>query len=255
MSGERASAAVPPGPGGGLSGRSLRDWSLADQVYETVLTRIIEGHFPENSRLPAETALAEEMGVSRPVLRQALKQLREDGIIHSRQGSGSFVRKSPDRAVLRFAPVGSIADIQRTFEFRATVEGDAAALAAERWTDEDIARIRAALDDLERCIAEGSLGTEADEAFHLAICTATHNHYYVSARSSMNRQILTGMNLARNLSLTRPAERLRLVQDEHLDIFACLERRDAATARHAMRTHVERARARVFEGTHNPDTG
>lgn len=248
------SVAVEPVMSGAPPNRSLRDWSLADQVYEAILTRIIEGQYPVNLKLPAETALAEEMSVSRPVLRQALKQLREDGIINSRQGSGSFVRKRPERAVLNFAPVGSIADIQRTYEFRITVEGDAAALAAERWTDEDMARIRDALAELDRCIAGGRLGAEADEAFHLSICAATHNHYYVSARSSMKSQILAGMNLARSLSLTKPAERLRLVQDEHLEILDCLERRDAKAAGSAMRAHVEKARSRVFEGTERAET-
>ena len=241
------------------SGRSLtverpvRDWTLADQVYERVLALIVDGTFPQNARLPPEKALSEDLGVSRPVLRQALKQLREDGLILSRQGSGSYVRRRPDRAVLTFAPVGSIADIQRTFEFRATIETEAAGLAAGRWSDEDMARIKAAMAGLDRCIRDGSLGSDADEELHLAICAATDNHYFVSARASMKSQIITGMNLARSLSLTRPAERLELVQAEHREIVEALERRDAEAARNAMRTHVRNARWRVFEGSPPPD--
>jgi DNA-binding FadR family transcriptional regulator len=230
------------------SGAGRRAWSLSDQVYETILTMIVDGKLAENSRLPPETSLSAQLGVSRPVLRQALRQLREDGVIVSRQGSGSWVRRRPDSAVLSFAPLGSIADIQRTFEFRATVEGDAAALAAARWGREELARIRAALDALDRCIADGTLGAEADEEFHVAICAASDNHYYVSARASLKPQILTGMQVARSLSLMRPSARLALVQAEHLAVYDAIAARDAEAARSAMRAHVENARARVFEG-------
>ncbi len=58
-----------------------------------------------------------------------------------------------------------------------------------------------------------------------------------------------GMNLARNLSLLRPAARLRIVQDEHELIVAAIEARDPTRAEKAMETHVENARRRVFEGT------
>ena len=229
-------------------GERQREGTLADQVYERVLSRIVDGGYPAGARLPAEKALSVEMGVSRPVLRQALKQLREDGIISSQQGSGSYVQKRPDRAMLRFAPVGSIADLGRTFEFRTTIEGEAAALAAERWGPAEMARMEAALAALDRCIEEGSLGAEADEEFHLAICAATDNHYFVAARSSLRAQILAGMNVARSLSLTKPAERLGLVQDEHREILAAIRRRDPEAARSTMRTHIRNARDRVFEG-------
>ncbi|MEZ7881334.1 MAG: GntR family transcriptional regulator, partial [Rhodospirillales bacterium] len=109
-----------------------RDWKLSDQAYERILAKIVDGQFPENSKLPAEIELSKQLEVSRPVLRQALARLRQDEVISSRQGSGSFVMRRPASQMLDFAPVGSIADIQRCFEFRAAVEGAGAALAAER---------------------------------------------------------------------------------------------------------------------------
>ena len=225
-----------------------RDGTLADRVYERILTGIVEGAYPESTRLPSEARLSEALGVSRPVLRQALKQLREDGVVQSRQGSGSYVQKRPDRAILTFAPTGSIADIQRTFEFRAVVEAEAAALAALRWTDRGMARIEAAFAALDACIARGGLGAEEDEAFHLAVSHASDNHYFPSVIASMRAQILTAMKLARNLSLTRPAARLASVQDEHRAVIAALRARDADAARAAMRDHLRNARTRVFEG-------
>ncbi|MEP2717095.1 FadR/GntR family transcriptional regulator [Pseudophaeobacter sp.] len=237
--------AVKPAPGAAKTGR---DRTLSDRVYEKILALIASGETPVGAKLPTEHVLSEQLEVSRPVLRQALKQLREDGVIVSRQGSGSFVQRRPDEAVLDFAPVGSIADIQRTFEFRAAIEGEAAFLAAQRRTDADLARMQAQLEELDRCISEGELGVETDEAFHEAICTASGNQYFTVARTSMKTNILTGLKLTRNLSLTKPQERLELVQREHYQIFDAIKAGDAEAARTAMRLHVESARKRVFEG-------
>ncbi len=227
---------------------SPRDRTLSDRVYEDVLSMIVEGQISVGAKLPTEHALCEQFGVSRPILRQALKQLREDGVIVSRQGSGSFVQRRPDDAVLDFAPVGSIADIQRTFEFRAAVEGEAAYIAAVRRTEEDIAKLKATLDELDRCVRAGELGVDADEAFHVAVCAASDNKYFLAARTSMKSNILTGMNLTRNLSLTKPQERLELVQQEHIAIYNAIVSGEPEAARDAMRAHVENARNRVFEG-------
>jgi GntR family transcriptional repressor for pyruvate dehydrogenase complex len=230
-----------------------RDLKLSDHVYERIFELIVNGEFAEHARLPAENELARRFGASRPVIRAALARLRDDGIIVSRQGSGSYVKRRPDNAVLRFVPVGSIADIQRCFEFRVALEGAAAALAAERRDEEDLRAIKAALDELDDCIRTGRLGVEADERFHLAVAEATHNHFHIAVQRSLQPHIAFGMNLARNLSLLRPATRLQIVQDEHVAIVAAIERRDPAAARAAMETHIENARHRVFEGTSGED--
>ncbi len=226
----------------------LRDRSLSDQAYENILAKIMDGDIPVGGKLPTEQYLCNEFGMSRPVLRQALKQLREDDVIVSRQGSGSFVKRRPEGAVRDFVPVGSIADIQRTFEFRAAIEGEAAFFAAQRRTDADLAEMRNTLEELDRCIRDGELGVAADEAFHVAVCNAADNKYFAAARSSMQSNILTGMNLTRNLSLTKPQTRMKLVQSEHYDIFDAIEAADQEAARLAMRNHVESARKRIFEG-------
>ena len=128
------------------------------------------------------------------------------------------------------------------------LEGAAAALAAERWEEEDIAEIRRALAALDRCIANGELGVDADVDFHRAIAQATHNPYHITVQATLQAHIAFGMNLTRNLSL-RDGARLRLVQDEHVEIVAAIEVRAAARARAAMERHIENARRRMFEGS------
>jgi GntR family transcriptional regulator, transcriptional repressor for pyruvate dehydrogenase complex len=221
---------------------------LSGGIYAQIFERIVAGEFPMNARLPAETELARRFGASRPVVREALARLREDGIIVSRQGSGSYVKRRPDSAILSFVPVGSIADVQRGFEFRAGLEGAAAALAAERWEDADIAEIRRALKALDHRIANRQLGVDADVEFHRAIAQATHNPYHIAVQETLHAHIAFGMNLTRNLSL-RNAARLRLVQNEHVAIVAAIEARDSRRARVAMERHIENARRRMFEGS------
>ena len=221
---------------------------LSAGIYERLFELIVAGEFPVNTRLPSETELARRFGASRPIVREALARLRDDGVIVSRQGSGSYVKRRPDQAVLQFVPVSSIADIQRCFEFRVGIEGAAAALAAARREDEDLARISAAFEELEGCIRSGELGVDADEHFHRAIAQATHNPYHVSVQASLRPHIAFGMTLTRNLSLRRASERLRLVQDEHFAIMTAIERGEPEAASAAMETHIDNARRRMFEG-------
>ena len=229
--------------------RSFGERSLADRAYEQVLAMIADGQISVGDKLPSEHSLSEELQVSRPILRKALKQLREDEVIVSRQGSGSFVMRRPDAAAFDFAPVGSIADIQRTFEFRVAIEGEAAFFAAQRRTDDDLGNLKNAIDELDRCVRDGELGVDADEAFHGDVCLASGNSYFGAARLSMKSNILMGMKLTRNLSLTKPQDRLDLVQQEHHVIFDAIHAQDPTNARDAMRRHLENARKRVFTGT------
>ncbi|WP_421749059.1 FadR/GntR family transcriptional regulator [Cognatishimia sp.] len=234
---------------GGRAAEALKEPTLSDRAYEAILGMIMEGEIPVGGKLPTEHKLCERLKLSRPVLRQALKQLREDDVIVSRQGSGSYVRRRPEMAVLDFAPVGSIADIQRTFEFRSAVEGEAAFLAATRRSESDLNKMKSILDELDRVIAAGDLGVDADEDFHAAICMASDNQYFSAARASMKANIITGLNLTRNLSLTKPQERMQLVQAEHYEIYNAIKLQEPDAARLAMRTHIDNARKRVFDGT------
>lgn len=235
----------PPAP----EGRPLKrqQVKLSDQVYEAVLTDIVQGRFPEGAKLPTETTLAQEFNVSRPVVREALARLRDDGLIQPRQGAGSFVLKRPGSALLRFAPIGSIADIQRCFEFRIAVEPMAARLAAARRDDKVLKLIEAALDDLDNAIRLGTVDVGSDFAFHNAVANASGNSYFATTLQSLEQSMKTAMLLNRQLSLQNPVERLNLVQGEHRVIYRAILDREADAAFDAMRAHIQQARDRVFD--------
>jgi GntR family transcriptional repressor for pyruvate dehydrogenase complex len=222
--------------------------TLGDRLYATIVEGIVKGLYPPDARLPSETALAQQFAVSRPIVREALARLRDHGLIKSVRGSGSWVRRRPDEALVRFAPVGSLADIQRCFEFRAAFESGAAALAAERHDGHSLARIETAFRDLEAIIQTREVGVDEDFAFHAAVAAAARNHFFTATLAMLDSHIRFGINLTRKLSLRQPVKRLLLVQEEHRRVLEAIARRDAATAARAMAEHIENARRRMFEG-------
>lgn len=222
--------------------------TLADQVYDQLLRQIVDERYPLHSRLPPEKALAQSCGVSRPVLRAALARLREDGIIASRRGSGSYVARQPDRQVMSFVPLGSITDIQRCYEFRIDVEGAAAGWAARRRDDDDMRALDRAHAHMDATYREQELGVDADHQLHLAIARATRNPFFVTVLESLAPQIGFGMKLSRSLTLLAAPGRQALVQDEHRAVIEAIRAQDAEAATRAMRRHITAARDRMFVG-------
>lgn len=227
---------------------SRRGPGLADHVYDELLRSIVDGAYPSNTRLPTEAELARKHGVSRPVVRAALARLRDDGIVASRRGSGSFVIKRPVRNVMRFVPLGSISDIQRCYDFRVDVEGAAAAWAARKRDDADLARIREAYGLMDQRYAERDAGVDADAQLHLAIARASKNPFFVSVQEALAEQISFGMTLSRSLSMLLGDARHQLVQNEHSAIIDAIAAQNPEAAQQAMRDHIEAARRRMFEG-------
>jgi len=224
----------------------------ADRLYRQLSDLIGQGRLGADGRLPAEGELAEEFGVSRYVIREALTRLRLAGVIVSRKGSGSFVRKreSQDANVLptSLTHVDSIAQLRRCFEFRIGVEGETAYLAAHYRNAEALRKIQAALDRLEEAVVSGNVGMTADFEFHLAVARATGNSFYAAAIETMRPPIEFSINFTRRLSLQRPKHHLLKIQSEHAAIYAAIGEGDREGARRAMRNHLTDACNRMFNG-------
>jgi DNA-binding FadR family transcriptional regulator len=224
----------------------LRPTGMPDRIYGALLGQILDGVYPQGSRLPTEHQLAESFQTSRPTVREALARLRADGIIQTRHGSGTTVAHRPDPDVRRFAPLETLSDIRRCFDFRMVAEAGAAALAATDAGDREREAIHDANQALQKVIETGGIGAEEDYAFHRAIAHASMNPYFVTVLGFLQEQVLFSMNLSRNLSLIKTAARRREVQAEHADIVAAIDARDASAASAAMRRHLEQAVIRMF---------
>ncbi|WP_028218824.1 FadR/GntR family transcriptional regulator [Paraburkholderia oxyphila] len=220
--------------------------NMPARIYSDILNRIIEGEYKEGERLPTEHMLAERFATSRPTVREALAQLRADGIIATRHGSGTTVMRRPDPDVRRFAPLETLSDIRRCYEYRVVVESGAAALAAQKADDDDIAAIRREWDNLQTIVETSGIGAKDDFAFHMAVARASKNQFFITALSGIQEQMVFSMNLSRNLSLVKSIERQRIVQQEHLEVLEAIQARDVPRASQAMRDHLEHAVSRMF---------
>lgn len=243
--GPSSAAIVPPTP----AARAGRAQTLGDRLYDEILQLILTSKIPEGGRLPTEAQFCEMFQVSRTVVRDALSRLKIDGVVGSRQGQGSVVLRRPNAGVFAFPLVGSIADMQRFFEFRQLIEPEVAALAALRRTQEDLARIRIAFQAVGDALARDEGGVEADLEFHLTIAAAAHNKYLVSSMDSARGNFAQCIQFARALS-TKPDERRgERLQAEHRRVLDAIEAADAVAARAAMTEHLTRTRDRVFLGS------
>ena len=230
------------------TGKTKSRMPLADKVYHSLHARIVNGDYPANEKLPPEIQLAEEFGVSRPVLRNALERLREEGIVHSRQGAGSFVRPLRQNVPLGFAKVETLADIQRCYEFRINLETEAAALAALRHNDEALTEIGRALELLRAATGSLQHREDADFMFHGAIAKASNNQYFEATFRALRDHVNVGMKLHGESLMNDGAKGLEDVLAEHARIYDGIRARDPQVARDEMRLHLEHSRDRLFGG-------
>jgi GntR family transcriptional repressor for pyruvate dehydrogenase complex len=219
--------------------------TLPRKVAELISRGIEAGDFHPGGRLPTEQQLADSFGVSRNVVREAVAQLRADGVIEARQGLGAFVLSPDQRSAIRIdrEALKDSGNMQQLFELRRILETESATLAASRRSKENLAAIKAALDRMggEERWEEGSI--DADLVFHREIAKATGNNYIHTFISFVCEQIRRSIHYAR---LTNPLHDLVEVNvGEHVRIYEALAAGDPEAAGTAMAAHIVGAAERV----------
>ncbi len=233
-----------------IAKRQRAGGSLVDEAYRKILAMITEGALTGGERLPTEGEMASSIGVSRPVVRQALSQLQHAGVVEVRWGSGTYVQKpgAVQEKDQSFAPVRSLDEVRHAYMFRATIEGEAAALAAEQGSKQALQGVYDALEKLEKALSTSAEAQEADLEFHMAIAAASGDPFYLRTLISVRPSVEFSINLLRTLSLTHPRDRLLIVQAEHVAVLKAIEAGDADAARSAMQLHLNNACKRLFQG-------
>ncbi|GGB06045.1 transcriptional regulator [Brucella endophytica] len=221
---------------------------LPDMVFERMHRAIKSGAYKPDERLPTEHDLAAEFEVSRPIIREALRRLRDQGLIYSRRGAGSFVRALGLREPLGFGQLENVADLLNCYEFRLTMEPAAAAAAATRHTQDNLAAIRKALEMMRDATNRQSHREDADFQFHLAIARAAQNSYFSTAMEALKDHIATGMKF-HGASVGREASGLSRVFAEHEAIARAIASGDAPEARQLMHDHLTGSLDRVFQSS------
>jgi DNA-binding FadR family transcriptional regulator len=219
--------------------------TLPRRVAQLISRGIEAGDFNPGARLPTEQQLAETFGVSRNVVREAVAQLRADGMVEARQGLGAFVLSPEQRTAIRIDrdALDTGDNMRQLFELRRILETESATLAASRRSKKQLAAIKAALDRMggEERWEEGSI--EADLAFHREIAKATGNDYIHTFISFVCEQIRRSIHYAR---LTNPLHDLVEINvGEHVRIYEALAAGDPEAAGAAMAAHIAGAAERV----------
>lgn len=218
---------------------------LADQVADALAAEVRSGRLSEGDRLPTEAALAEQFGVSRTVVREAVSRLKSLGLLDSRQGSGVYVRPAGVEPLRFEMPhVASREAVIQMVELRRALEAEVAALAAERRTPEDVQRIREAIEALHAAVAAGGNGADEDVRFHRAIAEAARNPFLIGTLQYL-RQFLHGATRVTRANEARRADFAREVAQEHARIVEAIEAGDPLRAREAAKSHMDNAIRRI----------
>ncbi|HEY2372047.1 MAG TPA: GntR family transcriptional regulator [Gaiellaceae bacterium] len=214
--------------------------ALVDKLAATLQARVLNGELPMGARL-RQAALAEEFGVSRTPVREALRKLQASGLVELRPNRGALVRGLSSR------------EVRDAYEVRAELEGLAAELAALHVHHEHVDRLRQAQEQFRAALADAvaarDAGAEpsrdvsdrwgrANDLFHQAIQEAAGNDVLAATLAHLHR------SFPRDLTRTVLRESTMLLNEnvhEHETILAAIERRDPAAARELMVAHVRRA--------------
>ena len=218
---------------------------LYRQIADQIRTLIGKGEVAPGARLPAERDLARQLGVSRPSLREALIALEVEGLLDVRVGSGIYVTSTDGGGrAAQFA--GSIDGASGPFEViraRWMIEGECAALAARNGTTAQLRAIRKAHADLLREAKRHHNPLEADRAFHVAIAEATGNSALELVVQTLWDQRVGPLYRALEIKLEYPAM-AEETTDEHEAVLAAILARSPASARAAMRRHMDMTKKR-----------
>lgn len=214
--------------------------SLPDTVAKALRDDIASGRFAPGQQLPVEQRLVERFGVSRPVLREAVAQLKRDGLVETFQGRGVFVSAQGRAKAFRIEPLSASErqDLTQIFELRMMIESGAASLAALRRTEKQLAAIRRALDDIQAASSDADL-VARDMRFHEAVAEAAGNRYVKDFAVFVDAQLRSSVHaaLTGELADARP----KSLRGEHVPIYEAIARGDAEAARRAALKHLANA--------------
>jgi len=215
---------------------------LVDRVVKEIQRVIVSGQLEPGMKLLPERELADELGVSRTVIREAVRILVAKGLLETKPGVGTIVRQvSSDQIVeplsllLRAQEEGI--SVEHLHQVRHMLEVEIAGLAALQATEDDIAGLTAILDKMEavRDIPEAFVTVDAD--FHRGLATTTHNPLLIILLDSI-RDLMQEVRLL----ATRHPDLHQKVMPDHRKILKCVSAKDLAGARTAMEEHLEHAR-------------
>jgi GntR family transcriptional regulator, transcriptional repressor for pyruvate dehydrogenase complex len=214
---------------------------LYEQIVQQIEESIHKGVLKEGDQLPPERELALQFGVSRTAVREAVKALREKGLVEAYPGRGTFITSATSNSIRfnldRLVKAGQPEGAAHLTEVREILEPEIAAMAAKRADGETLTALREAVEIMDAAMHDPEAFIEADLDFHLALAEAASNPLVLSLIDSIVG-VLREQRM-RTFQVQGGAER---GQFHHKRILHAVERRDADGARDAMKAHLRQVR-------------
>lgn len=218
--------------------RTVKTSRLYEQIVQQVEDSILKGQLKPGDQLPAERDLAHSFGVSRTAVREAVKTLREKGLVEAFSGRGTFVTNGTSHSIrqsldlmIRINPLEGSANLA---ELRLVLEPEIASLAAARIEEQLLSTMREAVEEMDRSLRDPDAYVEADLDFHLALAEAAGNPIILSLLDSIVG--LLREQRSRIFNVDGGPER---GQFHHKRILAAVEQGNPESAREAMRAHLQ----------------
>ena len=221
--------------------KPVRPGRLYEQIVEQIEESILSGDLKPGDKLPPEHELAEQFGVSRTAVREAVKALTQKGLVVVHVGRGTFVTDGTSEVVRHslglMMKIGQEEGNQYLVEIREILEPEIAALAASRIQAEDLASLHEAVAVMDRSLDNTPVFIEADLDFHLALVEGTQNPLVLLLVDAL-------IDLLRDLRVrtSRAEGSLNRAQQHHKRILKAVEAGDSEAARQAMRKHLNQVR-------------
>jgi GntR family transcriptional regulator, transcriptional repressor for pyruvate dehydrogenase complex len=219
----------------------IRSSRLFEQIVQQIEESVLNGSLKPGDQLPAERDLAQRLGVSRTAVREAVKTLREKGLVEAYSGRGTFITDGTSQAARQsfdlMVKVGQQEGSPHLAELRLILEPGIAALGAARVKEEDLAAMREAVAVMDRSQKNPAAYIEADLDFHLALAEAVANPLILSLIDS-----IVGLLREQRMRIFNVEGGPQRGQFHHKRILEAVERRDPEMAREAMRAHLEQVR-------------
>jgi GntR family transcriptional repressor for pyruvate dehydrogenase complex len=211
---------------------------LSDTIAEQLLEAIVAGRFSEGDILPSERELGDQFGVSRTVIREAIRALATRGVVEVQSGRGVRVialdTASVTEAMSLLLRGDSAIDFSKLHEVRMMLETHVAGLAAERSTDAELVELEKLMDHWVAAGADVSASSLLDVDFHRAIAKCAHNELYLVLLDSIAGALLE--NRRATLALEHSHAK---VLAEHRAIVKAISEHDPEAARAAMEQHLQ----------------
>ncbi len=215
---------------------------LYEQIVNQIETKIADGQLKAGDKLPSEFELAEQFEVSRTAIREAVKILRQKGLIDILPGKGTYVTNGTPVAMQQsfdmLRKLGSGDGYQNLVEVREIMEPQIAALAASRITEEYIQAMREAYETMETASGNADVFVEADLDFHLALAEATQNPLIPALMDT-----IIGLLREQRKQTALVKGGLQRGQTHHKQILAAVIEHNPVEAEAAMKRHLEQVRS------------